>query len=261
MPVPIVTYHSVGESVSSLSTPTSVFEAHLAGFTASGYRTVTMAEVVRWVSRGQHPPTNALVITFDDGYESVYREAWPRLKACNFIASVFLVSDHCGTTSRWPSQPASVHASPLLGWPEAAALAGEGWEMGAHSRTHPPLTVLTPAAIEEEVAGSQRTIRERTGQSVEVFAYPYGAVNGRVKELVRRYFAGAVTTDLGLVARPCDPHLLPRIDAHYLRPEHIPNLRGAAYRRYLSARQAGRWLRRRFRQDWDKGFESVCDAV
>jgi peptidoglycan/xylan/chitin deacetylase (PgdA/CDA1 family) len=201
-----------------------------------------------------------MVITFDDGYQSVYREGWPRLKALNFTASVFLVSDHCGGTSRWPGQPASVPASPLLAWDEVQALAREGWEFGAHTRTHPPLTTLGQDAIETEVAGSQDTIRERTGQDVTAFAYPYGAVNAGVANVVRRHFATAVTTRLGLVTRGCDPYHLPRIDAYYLDPRHVPSLRSALYRTYLSARQAGRSVRRWFRQDWENGRTPHDDA-
>lgn len=253
MPVPIVTYHSVSDPGSPLSTPPGEFEEHLRAFAASGYRTVTMAELLRWLGAGRRPPADALVITFDDGYQSVYREARPRLEAWNFTACVFLVSDHCGGTTRWPGQPASVPASPLMDWDEVQALVRDGWELGAHTRTHPPLTTLAPAAIEDEVAGSQDTIRGRTGQPVTAFAYPYGAVNAGVSEIVRRHFAGAVTTRLGLVKRQCDPYYLPRIDAYYLEPRHIPHLRAPLYRRYLSARQAGRTVRRLFRQDWETG--------
>ncbi len=257
MLVPIVTYHSLGDLTSPVSTPIEVFEAHLRAFAASGYRTVSMGDVVGWLRRGQRPPSDAMVITFDDGYRSVYREGRPRLQARNFTASVFLVSDHCGGTSRWPGQPASVPAGPLMGWDEVQALAREGWEFGAHTRTHPPLTMLDQAAIEAEVGGSRDTIRERTGQEVTAFAYPYGALNRGVTDVVRRYFTGAVTTRLGLVNRACDPYHLPRIDAYYLDPRHVPYLRAPLYRSYLSARQAGRSVRRWFRQDWEYGRTPV----
>lgn len=253
MSVPIVTYHSVSASGSPLSTTPEEFEAHLQAFAASGYRTVPLAELLGWLSRGRRPPADTMVITFDDGYQNVHRDAWPRLKAWNFTASVFLVSDHCGGTSRWPGQPESVPASPLMDWDEVQALAGDGWEFGAHTRTHPPLTTLTPGAIEDQVAGSQDAIRRRTGQEVTAFAYPYGAVNAGVSDIVRRHFAGAVTTRLGVVSGGCDPYYLPRIDAYYLRPRHVPHLRTPLFRSYLTARQAARSARRLFRQDWETG--------
>lgn len=256
MRVPIITYHGIGESGPPLWTPIPAFEAHLDAFAACGFRTIALSDLVNALRDGLPPPENALVITFDDGYESVSRDAWPRLKARNFTATVFLVTDHCGGTNQWPGQKAAAPLSPLVSWNDVEAMAAQGCEFGAHTRTHACLPVLGRAAIEDEVAGSQDAIRQHTGQAVQVFAYPYGAVNAQTADVVRRYFGGAATTRLGLVRASCDPYVLPRVDAWYLRSGHIPYLRGGMYRTYLSARDALRTVRRRFQSDWEpKGPE------
>jgi peptidoglycan/xylan/chitin deacetylase (PgdA/CDA1 family) len=195
-------------------------------------------------------PEDALVITFDDGYESVYHEAWPRLRARGFTATVFLISDYCGRDNRWPGQPASVPQAPLMTWEQATALAAGGCELGAHTRSHPALPALPPHQAEEEILTSQQIIQARTGRAARVFAYPYGAVDAAVVERVRPHFDGAVGTRLGLVRPGSDPYRLARVDAFYLTPGWIPRMRGFLFQRYLDVRQAMRSLRRRLRPDW-----------
>ena len=257
MPVPIVTYHGVGECASPLWTPIPIFEAHLNAFASAGYRTVRMEELLSTLRHGLRPADDALVITFDDGYESVHREAWPRLKALGMTATIFLVSGHCGGTNEWRGQKASAPLASLMSWSEVETLAGDGYEFGAHTRTHPCLPVLSAAAIEDEVAGSQEAVRQRTGQEVSVFAYPYGAVNAQAEEIVRRHFRGAVTTRLGLVHPSSEPYSLPRVDAWYLRPGHIRYLRSPVYKGYLSVRAAGRRVRWRFSTGLGRPNEGV----
>lgn len=250
MTVPIVMYHAIGAVPSPLFTPIRVFEAQLAAFAEAGYRTISLSALVEGLRGKQALPKDALVLTFDDGFATVYQEAGPRLRAYGFTASVFLVSDHCGRDNRWPSQPNAVPTAPLMTWTQASQLADDGWEVGVHTRTHPPLPLLPIPAVEEELLGCRRVIEAHTGQLAKFVAYPYGAVDVKTANIARRHFDGAVTTDLGVVRSVSDPFLLPRIDAFYLTPRLIRHMRGPAFRQYLHLRQALRTLRRRGRPDW-----------
>jgi peptidoglycan/xylan/chitin deacetylase (PgdA/CDA1 family) len=51
-------------------------------------------------------------------------------------------------------------------------LVAAGWELGAHTFTHPDLRSLDDAALEHEVAGSRREIRCRFGVPVDSSAIP-----------------------------------------------------------------------------------------
>src|SRR6185369_14232413 len=124
-----------------------------------GWTTRTLGDAAAGLRAGALPE-KTLVLTFDDGYASVREEALPRLRARGFVATVFLVTDRCGGDSAWPGQTASL-VRPLLTWDEAAALAEEGWELGAHGRTHRPLAGLTAAATEDEVLSSGEEISRR----------------------------------------------------------------------------------------------------
>lgn len=248
--IPIITYHAVGDGPPPLWTPARMFESHLAAFAAHGLRTVTLEAAITLLRDRPTLPTDVIVITFDDGYESIYREAWPRLRAYGFGATVFLISGYCGRDNRWPSQPASVPTAPLLRWDQVSAMAEAGCEFGAHTRSHPSLPTLSPAEAEDELKGSKQEIETRIGQAVRTFAHPYGATSAGVQDMVRHYFDVAVSTELGLAHRQSDPYWLPRLDSYYLTPGMIAHLHSRSFRWYLKLRQLARSLRRRLRSDW-----------
>jgi peptidoglycan/xylan/chitin deacetylase (PgdA/CDA1 family) len=62
----------------------------------------------------------------------------------------------------------------LATWPEAARLAEAGMEVGAHTLTHPFLSLLPPAGQRAEIAGSIETIERRLGVRPRGLAYPGG---------------------------------------------------------------------------------------
>jgi len=52
-----------------------------------------------------------------------------------------------------------------------------GHEMGTHSRTHPYMSTLTKAQIQDELTTSSQAIEKLTGQKVTLFRPPYGDYN------------------------------------------------------------------------------------
>jgi peptidoglycan/xylan/chitin deacetylase (PgdA/CDA1 family) len=88
-----------------------------------------------------------------------------------------------------------------------------GLAVGAHSASHRTLTRLDAAELEQEIVASWETIRARTGARPELFAYPYGIWDARVRQAVRAAgYSGAVTLDYGLVGARSDPWALPRVN-------------------------------------------------
>jgi peptidoglycan/xylan/chitin deacetylase (PgdA/CDA1 family) len=103
-----------------------------------------------------------------------------------------------------------------LAWDEVRAMARNGIEFGAHTRTHPVLScVSSHAELAAEIAGSKRRIEEVLGWPVRHFCYPNGStrdISTEAVEAVRQAgFETAVTTESGLNAVGGDPFLLRRI--------------------------------------------------
>ena len=237
----ILTYHSVDDTGSPISVSREAFRAHCDFLSAGRVRVVPLQQLLRLTS-----DEDAVAITFDDGLASFWAAAAPELEQRGLPATVFVVTDHVGAHNDWGGvRPAGVPHLPLMTWEQVGRLGGRGFEVGAHTRTHPLLPQLPPARLEDELDGSAARLESLLGLRPETFAYPYGAVDDRSAAAVRARFALACTTELR-VLRPNDDHaLLPRLDMFYLRSAGLLERWGsAAFRSLLWWRSCGRRARR-----------------
>jgi peptidoglycan/xylan/chitin deacetylase (PgdA/CDA1 family) len=234
-------YHALGAEPSPITTSPSTFEWQMRWLHERGYSVVPLSQLVKRLRAGERPSGATAVITFDDGFLSVYTTAFPILARYHFPATVFIVSGYCGKSNDWPSQPAAAPRHALVGWGQIREMDRHGFEFGAHTVTHPLLNRLTPDEAAYEVVGSKGMIEESLGHSIELFAYPYGRLNGAIKALVRHTYLGACGTRLGLVRRGSDAWELARIEVQYLgRPVLFGALSSPLLPLYLEGRAVAR---------------------
>ena len=113
-----------------------------------------------------------------------------------------------------------------------------GFEVGSHTLTHPDLRRLSPAALEQELAGSKTLLEQRLQTRVDALAYPYGHFNAEVASFTSRYYRHACTTRLGRCSMPPDSTRLNRVDAWYLkRPQRFLKLIDGGLAGWLHFRQ------------------------
>jgi hypothetical protein len=75
-------YHRFGEDAyPSTNVRIEQFEAHVAELTSGKYNVMPVGEILGALRSGKSLPDRTIGITIDDAYLSVYKEAWPRLKA------------------------------------------------------------------------------------------------------------------------------------------------------------------------------------
>lgn len=241
---PILTYHSLDDSGSTISVSPSQFRRHMETLRARGFQGITLRELLDAWDGGRAPWPRPVVLTFDDGLRTVATEAAPILRELGFRATVFAVAGRSGGDNQWPGQASWAPRQDLLTAADLRGLVREGWEVGAHGLTHAPLPGLAPAALEEEVVTSKRVLEAELGTEVGAFAYPHGLADDAARALVARHYGAACSTDLATARRGRDRHSLPRIDAYYVRrPELIRLLETTAGRAYLAARALGRRLK------------------
>jgi peptidoglycan/xylan/chitin deacetylase (PgdA/CDA1 family) len=209
-------YHALGEDASLIATPRAVFAWQMRWLHEHGYQVIPLSRLVQCLRNGHQLPPRSIVITFDDGFESVYTHAYPVLADYEFPATVFLVAGYCGLENNWPNQPAAVPSQPLMTWTQICELDRNGIEFGAHSITHPLLDQLVSGDVEREILDSKATVEDQVGHAIELFAYPYGRYNETVKRIVSRAYTGACSTRLGVVRPGSDPLALDRIEVHYV---------------------------------------------
>src|SRR3546814_10430794 len=87
-------YHRFGEHKAAATNITlQQFAAHIAELTSGRYSVLPLPEIVAALREGRPLPDRTVAITIDDAYLSVYREAWPMLKAAGLPFTLFAATD------------------------------------------------------------------------------------------------------------------------------------------------------------------------
>ena len=172
--LPILGYHRVGPSKGD-HVPTvseEVFERQLGFLTRFRYRVLSLDEVVDCLDRGK-VPRRSVMLTFDDGYEEIYRYAWPLLRGYGVPATVFVT-------------PAEVGLPGFATWEQIAEMAKDGIAIGSHTTHHAYLPLVREDRLSEELIESKRVIEERIGLPVYSISYPVGGFTPAVQAMVRQ---------------------------------------------------------------------------
>lgn len=215
--IPILTYHALDDSGSVISIAPAMFRRQMAFLAKRGYQTLTLSEAIRYLVSGIANPGQYVVLTFDDGYQSVYTEAFPVLAEFGFVATVFPITAYCGKEIGWTGPTVHPGSLALIDWPEIKEMHAYGFEFGAHTLTHPDLSLLSAKDAEYEMLASKAALQDRLGTEVEGFAYPFGSYNSRVRTTASHFFDYAVSTNLGKARSTDDLHELHRLDMYYFQ--------------------------------------------
>lgn len=142
----------------------------------------------------------AISFTFDDGLRDQMTLALPMLGKNGFKATFWVIP------GRTPDTKEEAEAKKPgewggISWPELAAISAQGNEIGSHSWSHPNLTKLDDAKLQEEIDKADQRIAEKTGKAPLSFCYPYNAVDDRVRSAVMRNHIAAREFQFGIGSR------------------------------------------------------------
>ena len=221
--IPILTFHAVDGRSSVISLSPRVFRRGMATLHENGYQTPSLPEAVNFMRQGKPFPDRSFVITFDDGYQTVYDEAIPILKGYGMSATVFLTVGEKSASNPADRLP-TLNGRSMLNWREIREMQCWGIDFGSHTLTHPDLSRLPFERIEAEICNSKAIIEDALSAPASCFAYPYGRYDHRSREIVQQHFACACSDKLGLINRGTDLYAIKRIDAYYLRTDRLFDL-------------------------------------
>jgi peptidoglycan/xylan/chitin deacetylase (PgdA/CDA1 family) len=200
--VPVLMYHKVDSHVPSdrtgrsLTIDPAVFAQQLAWLRAHGIRTLTMDDLAEALRRGEHP-RNAVVLTFDDGYNDAADIVTPILRRYGDRASFYVSAAFIGDGR---------HA----GWSKLRAMRGAGMEIGCHGSHHLDLTTLSRADAGREVNGCVAALSHYLTRPT-TYAYAAGRFNATTVALMRAAGMKAALTEIpGAVTSLAKPYALPR---------------------------------------------------
>ncbi len=132
-------------------------------------------------------------LRFDDGWKSQLN-AYELLKKYDLTGSIYIISGFMGREG-------------YMSWEDVEKVS-EIMEIGGHTVNHADLKNLrTLQDYEEEIGDDFRTLTEK-GFKVKTFVYPYGNYNRTAVKVVKKYYIGASTQDVGPNTQDANPFLL-----------------------------------------------------
>lgn len=139
-------------------------------------------------------------LTFDDGWDSQYYNALPVLDAAGMKGTFYI-------TSRQLKDNGFDGFMTIF---QVRDLAARGHEIGAHTRTHAHLPLISDENQRDEIFGSRNDLLSMNIGPILSFAYPYGEFNNTSERLVKEAgFSSARTTIEKEADTNTDPYRLP----------------------------------------------------
>jgi peptidoglycan/xylan/chitin deacetylase (PgdA/CDA1 family) len=131
----------------------------------------------RYVEDRKEGERPCVMISFDDGYEEIYTNAYPMLRERGLAGMVSVVAGFTGRRNLWDIMGGELRH---LDWNETEELLSSGWGVCSHTMTHPDLKLCSDDRLRWELEESKAVLERRLGIEVPAVAYPFGRFNARV---------------------------------------------------------------------------------
>jgi peptidoglycan/xylan/chitin deacetylase (PgdA/CDA1 family) len=195
-------YHRFGDGrYPTTNTPVKDFAAHLDYLERNKFRVITFSEALDYL-KSDEPAQKTAVITIDDGYKSFFKNGLPLLKKHGMAATLFINTKTVG-------------GSDMMSWDDIKETMNSKVEIGNHTHSHAFFLNENAATryetFRKEIGLSQSIINEHLKVTPQVFTYPYGEFDPKMKTIVRELgFKGAAAQNSGVLHQDADRFMCPR---------------------------------------------------
>jgi peptidoglycan/xylan/chitin deacetylase (PgdA/CDA1 family) len=213
-PVRVLTYHRFGNvEHDPFCIEMKDFQAQME-WIARKNLAVSLSDIESFVAGKKDLPKNAVLITVDDGYRSVYLKALPIFKQYSIPAVAFITTNNIDSSGKNYTINSET-IEPYLTWKDVEALAEAGVTIGSHASTHRSLGKMSLDEAYQETVMSREAIEKNLGVQVTAFAYPFGTLadfnNSTTQILKKSGYKLAFTSQHGAIKPKLDPLVLPRV--------------------------------------------------
>lgn len=193
--VPILVYHHVypddnpelaitTDKMASGVIAVSEFRRQMDYILERGWRVVSTTEIVDWLDGAGELPEKAVALHFDNGWLDAHTVVLPILDDLGVTGTCYVISEPTDASSK--GLPAGITTTtegyvvkPFLTWDNCRELRDAGWEIGAHTATHPKLGQVYDEegsqALMAEIVPSNAVFKDNLGYVPAHFAYPSGS--------------------------------------------------------------------------------------
>lgn len=193
--IPILMYHHItvappgSDAVGvDLSVPPDVFSAEIKFLHDQGFHAIHLTDLIDHFEHQSPLPPRPIIITFDDGYDDNYLNAFPTLKDYGYVGTFFIISKFADTA-----------APGYMNWQQVEEMGANGMEIGSHSLDHRFNLGDMPASVQwAEIKPSFDAVRQHLPDQAPLFAYPSGSYNSTTISFLKQLgYVAAVTTRQG----------------------------------------------------------------
>jgi peptidoglycan/xylan/chitin deacetylase (PgdA/CDA1 family) len=198
---PILMYHHIDERAQEwkLSVSPESFSRQMEFLKAHQYRVLSLSDYIDRIKNKKQIPHKSVVITFDDGYDNNFLEAFPVLKKMGFPAIIFIQVDGVGRRG-------------YMSWDDIVILLENGIDIGSHTVHHGFLPDLSAEDARNEIYESKAVLESRLQRPIPLFSYPGGGFTPAVRQqVIDAGYLGATATHPGREYPNLDPYALKRI--------------------------------------------------
>lgn len=200
----VLNYHDVGPGANPYTVTKERLAEHFSILRAKGYTVISLQQYLQARNGGAALPDKPVMITFDDGYVSFYKEIYPLLKQYNYPAVLAVVT-------AWQQSGSPRGVGELVTWDQMKEMQSSGLvTIASHSHD---LHTMVPAnafgdsgqaactlqyknggheteehyrkRILADLKTSQQVFQLRLGQPVKTLVWPYGEYSGLALECAR----------------------------------------------------------------------------
>lgn len=166
--IPIFVYHNIVNDESEIvydymQTSKEVFEKQINGLQTLGYHFISYNDLIEYQAGEKKLYKKSCIITFDDGYEGVYKNAYPIAQKYNIPFTMFIITDNIGKGD-------------TISWEQAKEMKNSGLvTIASHSLNHDNFSKLSTEDAINNVNQSYKAIDTNLGNTnSKIFTYPYG---------------------------------------------------------------------------------------
>lgn len=197
--IPIIMYHHIRDFNdpsdkigTNLSLSPTDFAKQLDLIESRGYTTINFQDILK-----NNVPDKSVVLTFDDGYDNFYQNAYPELKKRGMKAVSYIIVNDIGKGD-------------YMTHDQILEIEQNRIEIGSHTLSHPDLATSTDIKAKKEILESKFFLEKIIGKKVISICYPSGKYDADTESLVKDAgYDFAVTTKSG-IATFTDPFALNR---------------------------------------------------
>lgn len=218
--IPILCYHNLNPTrPGSMNMTPQKFESQIQWLKQNGFNIITLKEAVDYLQgKTDTLPKKSIVITFDDGWQSVYTYLLPIVQKYHFPVTLFIYPQTISTGKN------------AMTWEELLSLEKTGWfDVQSHTYSHPNFKhakrQMSPDTyqrfMQKELGAAKKILEEKMGKKIVYLAWPFGIYDAELEQQAAAAgYEMAFTIDARTANRGYRPMAQPRfmiIDAQSMK--------------------------------------------